>query len=109
MFGVGARGLTVSYDSTWIEAIIVAGSVGVLLLLLVHLGLLVRWIRLRAVLPRDEMILAGAVVVLAWGSSFGMPSLTGNRESSLLWILLSILVIFRRSEPSADRTLDSAP
>jgi hypothetical protein len=103
LFGVGASGLTVSYDSTWIEAVIVAGSVGVILVLIVHLGLLVRWIRLRAVHSRNEMILAGAVVLLAWGSSFGMPSLTGNRESSLLWIFLALLVVFRRPDEAHQR------
>lgn len=101
LFGVGARGLSVSYDSTWIEAIIVAGSVGALLVLLVHVGLLVRWFRLRAVLPRNERLLAGAVVLLVWGSSFGMPSLTGNRESSMLWIMLALLVVFRVREDGA--------
>lgn len=95
LFGVGARGLSVSYDSTWIEALIVGGAVGTLLVLLVHIGLLVRWVRLRGVLGRDDRFLAAAVVLLAWGSSFGMPSLTGNRESSMLWILLGLLIVFR--------------
>ena len=94
-FGLGAGGAPVSYDSTWIEAIVVAGSVGALCMLGVHIALLVRWILLRGVVPREEWRLGGAVVLLAWGSSFGMPSLTGNRESSLTWILLSLLVVFR--------------
>ncbi|WP_110181058.1 hypothetical protein [Nocardioides solisilvae] len=94
-FGVGARGLPVSYDSTWLEAVIVAGVVGVLCLLAVHVLLLVRWIRLRHTLPREEWRLAGAVVLLALGASLGMPALTGNRESSLMWVLLSLLVVFR--------------
>ena len=110
VFGVGAKGLPVSYDSTWIEAIIVAGVVGALLVLAVHVVLAVQWFRLRQVLPREESRLAGAVVLLAWGSSFGMPSLTGNRESSLLWIFLALLVVFRRPGSREDRTpLDSAP
>ena len=67
-------------------------------MLLVHVGLLVRWFRLRGVLPRDERLLAGAVVLLVWGSSLGMPSLTGNRESSMLWIMLALLVVFRTRE-----------
>lgn len=108
--GVGARGLPVSYDSTWLEAVIVAGGVGVLCLLVVHVALLVRWIRLRHTLPREEWRLAGAVVLLALGSSLGMPSLTGNRESSLMWVMLSLLVVFRAvgdrnafaSEPAAN-------
>ena len=44
-------------------------------------------------------------MILAWGSSFGMPSLTGNRESSLTWILLSLLVVFRTTG-GRDREVD---
>ena len=109
LFCVVARGLSVSYDSTWIEAIIVGGAVGALLVLVVNVGLLVRWVRLRGVLPRDEWFLAAAVVLVAWGSSFGMPSLTGNRESSLLWILLGLLVVFRVRDQAANDPLDAAP
>ncbi len=107
LFGVGARGLSVSYDSTWIEVIVVAGGVGALLVLLVHAALGAQWLRLRSALPRDQRLLAAAVVLLAWGSSFGMPSLTGNRESSLLWVFLGILVVFRRPQERDGRQLDS--
>lgn len=107
-FGVGAKGLPVSYDSTWVEAIIVAGVVGTLLVLAVHVVLTVRWFRGRHVLPREESRLAGAVVLLVWGSSLGMPSLTGNREGTLLWIFLSLLVVYRRPGSGERRTLDSA-
>jgi hypothetical protein len=99
VFGVGARGLSVSYDSTWIETIIVAGAVGALLILVVHAGLVLRWVRLRTALPRDERFLAAALVLLVWGSSLGMPSLTGNRESSMLWIMLGLLLVFRVRDP----------
>ncbi len=106
LFGVGARGLSVSYDSTWIEAIIVAGGVGAVLVLLVHAALAVQWLRLRSSLPRDERLLAAAVVLLVAGSSLGMPSLTGNREGSMLWIMLGLLLVFRVREP---READAAP
>ncbi|MCW2738730.1 hypothetical protein [Nocardioides sp.] len=108
-FGVGARGLPVSYDSTWIEAVVVAGVVGVLLVFAVHVLLAIRLIRLRRFLPHEEWRLATAVVLLVAGSSFGMPSLTGNREGTLLWIFLAILLVFRRPGTQWDRTLDSAP
>lgn len=108
VFGVGAKGLPVSYDSTWLEAIIVAGVVGALLVLAVHVALTVRWFRLRRTLPREESRLGGAILLLVWGSSFGMPSLTGNRESTLLWVFLSLLLVFRQSEADREPTLDSA-
>lgn len=108
-FGVGARGLPVSYDATWVEAIIVAGLVGLICVLGVHIALLVRWVRLHRTLGREEWLLAGAVVLLVWGSSLGMPSLTGNRESSLMWILLSLLVVFRSPHERVEPPTESWP
>jgi hypothetical protein len=102
-FGLGAGGAPVSYDSTWIEAIIVAGSVGGVCVLSVHVALLVGWIRLRRGLPREEWKLGGAVLILTWGASFGLPSLTGNRESSLVWVFLSLLIVFRVAGDATSR------
>lgn len=100
-FGLGFGGLKVSYDSTWLEALIVAGVIGVVLLALVHLGLAARWYALRDVLPRRELLLAGSVVFLVTVASFGIPSLTGNRIATLTWILLGLLVTSRPSKTVA--------
>ena len=97
-FGVGAKGLVVSYDSAWTEALVVAGVVGVVVLVAVHAALVLSWFGRRKELPRAEWILCGAVVVLVLGSSFGLPSLTGNRESTLLWIFVGLMLFTASSQ-----------
>ncbi|GAA4749411.1 hypothetical protein GCM10023350_38140 [Nocardioides endophyticus] len=101
VFGVGARGLQVAYDSTWTEAMIVGGVVGLVLMLLVYVVLVARWVSNRRIVPRSTSLFAGAVVLLTVGASFGMPALTGNRESTLLWMFLVPLVVAYRPAPGA--------
>ncbi|WP_426245551.1 hypothetical protein [Nocardioides sp. LHG3406-4] len=114
VIGLGARGLQVSYDSTWGEAIVTGGLVGVGLMLIVHAIIVARTYRASRRLAAPERVLAVAVTVLVLGSSFGMPSLTGNRESTLLWIFVGLLVLapstaaLRRSR-SLDGQDTSAP
>jgi hypothetical protein len=102
VFGVGARGLQVAYDSAWSEAVVVGGFVGLGLLLLAHLVIiataLVRTRRLDGV----HSLFLGAVVILTLAGSMGMPALTGNRESTLLWIWIVVLGF-------AGRLVDVAP
>ncbi|MGH3774016.1 MAG: O-antigen ligase family protein [Pseudonocardiaceae bacterium] len=95
-FGLGAGGVQASYDSTWLEAIVTTGVVGTALIVAVLLALAVRWYRARGVQLRPEWTLAGATLVLAVGASLGMPSLTGNRVSTVTWLLLSCLVLAHR-------------
>lgn len=102
-FGVGAQGLAVAYDSAWVEALVVAGAVGTVLLAAVFLALLLRWWSLRGCLPRPEWMLGGAVALLLLGGSLGVPSLTGNRVSTLAWVLLGLLIVSR--SPRDDRSL----
>jgi hypothetical protein len=104
LLGVGARGLQVSYDTTWIEALIVGGVLGVLLIVAIHAYLVVRWVRLRPLMDRSAWTFAGAVICLVLGSSFGMPSLTGNRESALLWIFLGTLLVGYAMTTAAQRS-----
>lgn len=95
-FGLGAGGLAVPYDSAWLEALVVGGVVGVTLVMAVHVILVVRWWHLRDVLPAPEWRLAGAVTALTLGASLGMPTLSGNRVATLLWVFLGMLVVARQ-------------
>jgi len=118
VFGVGARGLQVAYDSSWAEAMIVGGVVGLVLMVLVYVVLVAQWVSSRRMMPRSTWLFAGSVVLLTLGASFGMPALTGNRESTLLWMFLVPLVVAYRAtgpgvpepEPAAERSsgLDSS-
>ena len=91
VFGVGARGLHVAYDSAWSEAVVVGGLTGLGLVLLAHLLLVIAALTGFRRLDRVHAVLLAAVVVLTLAASMGLPALTGNRESTLLWIWLIVL------------------
>jgi hypothetical protein len=101
--GVGAAGLKVPYDSAWLEAMIVAGIAGVVLLGLTQLWLVARWWTLRGVTPAPEHRLAGAALILVVASSLGLPTLTANRVSTLCWLILGLTVTSRSPEHEKDR------
>jgi hypothetical protein len=92
VYGFGAGGLNVAYDSLWVEVLVVAGITGVLLLAAVVVAMAWRVMMLHAVLERPEWLLAAGVLILAAGASAGLPSLTANRAATLLWLVLGILV-----------------
>lgn len=91
LIGVGARGLQVAYDSAWSEAVVVGGLAGMGLVLLVHLLLVISAVTGFRRLDRVHAALLAAIVVLTLAGSMGMPALTGNRESTLLWTWLVVL------------------
>jgi hypothetical protein len=95
-YGFGAQGLAVAYDSLWIEALILAGVCGVILVTLLLACLGWQWLALRDTLSHPEWRLAGASLALAAGASLGLPSLTADRAGTLLWLVLGLLVCARR-------------
>lgn len=93
VFGFGAGGLQAPYDVGLVEALVISGVVGVALLLGVYVVLVRLAVTGRRRLQSAESTLGMATVVLALGGSLGLPALTGNRESTLLWIVLGLTVI----------------
>jgi hypothetical protein len=91
VFGVGARGLQVAYDSSWSEAVVVGGLVGLALVALAQILLVLATVTGVRRLDRVHAVLLVAVVVLTLAASIGLPALTGNRESTLLWVWLIVL------------------
>jgi hypothetical protein len=100
LFGVGARGLQVAYDSAWSEALVVGGLVGLGLVVLAHLVIVASSLARMRRLDGTHGLLLAAVVVLILAGSMGMPALTGNRESTLLWVFVVVLGFAGRPEPS---------
>ena len=91
-YGFGGGGLGIPYDSLWLEALVLAGIAGVILVAAL-LGVLAwRWAALHGTLTRPEWLLAGASLALAAGGSLGIPSLTTDRAMTLLWLILGLLV-----------------
>jgi hypothetical protein len=105
VFGVGARGLQVAYDSAWSEALVVGGFVGLALVLLTLLVIVVSSLLRMRRLDGVHGFLGAGVVVLTLAGCMGMPALTGNRESTLLWVFVVVLGFAGRSEtPEAERS-----
>jgi len=103
--GFGASGLVVPYDSLWLEALVVAGLFGVLgnvlVLLLLSQSFVVKG---RAEGNGDFRGVGGALVLLVIGASFGLPSLTANRASTVVWVLLTLTLLtaeHAQRQPSA--------
>lgn len=105
-YGFGAGGLNnVAYDSLWVEVLVLGGLAGVALAASVVVMLAYRWTRLRGTLGGAEWALGGALLTLAVGGSLGLPTLTANRTSTLLWLIIGMLVA---TEPTVSRTEWSA-
>ncbi|MFD6565836.1 hypothetical protein [Micromonospora profundi] len=89
--GVGAAGLRLPYDNGWVEALVVAGAVGVVLQTLLLVALTAAWLAARSRCP--ESPLAGGLVAVVVGASFGLPALTANRAATIVWLMLALLLI----------------
>jgi hypothetical protein len=102
--GFGAGGIVTAYDSMWTETLAVTGLFGVGFLLVEFIVLFARWARARTYLARPEWRLIGATLVLALGGSLGVPTLTGQRISVLLWLIIGLLVVPRPGAGPSHRT-----
>jgi hypothetical protein len=106
-YGFGAGGLAAAYDSLWVEVLIYAGVTGLILTALTLAVLAARCLYLRGHLDDLERRLACAALAVAVGASLGIPSLTVNRASVLLWLTLGPLLttVARPGRPTAGGTM----
>lgn len=97
--GLGLRGLTLPYDSLIVEVLVQAGIIGVVLVAV----MLAAWgLKSVASAPPErllEMRLARALLAVVVGAALGIPSLTANRSSALIWTLLGLTLICIPSRP----------
>jgi len=91
--GFGAGGIATQYDSMWTETLAVAGLLGAALLAIEFIAMLARWLGSRVAWPKPQWRLTGATLALAIIGSFGVPTLTGQRISTLLWLILGFLIV----------------
>lgn len=110
-FGLGAGGLQVPYDNGWAEAFVMAGLVGVICY---TLTLFLLWRMARTIHHPARRRLMLGLVALAAGASLGIPALTTNRASTLLWVLIALLSSAQahsgrpvRSDPSTSMSAES--
>lgn len=103
LLGFGAGGLAVPYDNAWIESLVIGGLVGAVNLtaVLIVLGNACWNLRDRDADPSLTRF-AGGLMAVVVGSAFGVPSLTANRCSTVLWLLLALMLLSER-ETGPDR------
>lgn len=90
--GFGAGGLQVAYDNGWVEALAVAGVVGVAIHTAILAVLVGAWWRQRAVDVDLSRFSAGLITIVI-GASFGVPALTVNRVATVGWLLLGLVLL----------------
>jgi hypothetical protein len=90
VFGFGLGGLQVPYDSGFVEALVMSGVLGVACYSLVLAAVYRQW---RRAIVGPERTLLGFLLILLTLASFGVPALTANRVSSVIWLLLASLLL----------------
>jgi hypothetical protein len=92
-FGFGAKGIAIAYDSSWVEALVMAGLFGVAIHALILATLAWCWLRSRrSVAPTTARLGGGLLLIVAIGS-LGLPTLTANRVATVVWLLICLLLI----------------
>lgn len=103
--GYGFAGLNVPYDSTWTEVLVISGVFGLLCTIAIfalffHQALTTQ--------QEQHRVLTLALATCVLGASFGITALTANRASTLVWLLISLLLLARADEVKCSR-LASGP
>ncbi|MDT0193788.1 hypothetical protein Q9R30_00280 [Arthrobacter sp. AB6] len=104
LLGFGLGGLGVSYDSAWTEAVVLAGVAGLVLLAFVYLGL---WWMARRIEDAGVRMLGIFITLFLAGASLGIPSLTVNRASTIVWVVLALLGLMAK-QARTERPSDHA-
>lgn len=93
--GFGFRDLAVPYDSAWNEIAVFTGFNGVGLLSIVYLSLFFYSVVLKDAGAKAYGLMLSIVLI---GASFGISSLTLNRVSALVWVIIGIMVCLPKGE-----------
>ncbi|WBB49664.1 hypothetical protein O3597_04030 [Verrucosispora sp. WMMA2044] len=92
-FGFGLGGLRVAYDSAWVEALVMAGIVGVAAQAAILAVMVWCWLDVRRWAdPAAVRFGAGLLLVVTVGSA-GLPTTTANRVSSVVWLFVALLLV----------------
>lgn len=95
--GIGPAGWAVPYDSAFTEALVVAGIIGVILYGFVLLGMLTL---AHATHDRRRRVFTYLLLIAVVAAALGFSPLTANRVSTLIWMLIALLVVANRHDPS---------
>ncbi|RIV37836.1 hypothetical protein [Micromonospora radicis] len=104
--GFGIGGIRVPYDSSWLEALVMAGVFGIALQAAIMAVLVVCWLRTRSWAEPTAVRLGAGVLIVLIGGSLGLPTLTGNRVTTVAWLLIVLLLVL---PPAAHGERDPVP
>ncbi|WP_250290638.1 hypothetical protein [Frankia sp. CiP1_Cm_nod1] len=108
-FGYGAGGLAVSYDSSWVEVVIVGGVLGVVLFALVLAVLAGTWLAGRPARSGPQRPFATSVLIMSVAATAGLPAFTANRVALFTWIFLALLLLVGDGPPGGPRKAAGKP
>ncbi|MFB8368086.1 hypothetical protein ACFC25_01840 [Pseudarthrobacter sp. NPDC055928] len=100
VFGFGLAGIQMPYDSAWTEVMVLDGLLGAVLLCIVYWAI---FRMARRLLEPDLRLMATFLALFLAGASLGIPSLTVNRASTIVWVVLALLCMVAM-RPRAART-----
>ena len=94
LIGFGVGGWAKSYDSTWAEAMVFGGWLGVALSAAIFVILLIKGFLmcLRPLRSSLLIVLTGSALI----ASLGIGVLTANRSSTIFWIIVTLLAFGRQ-------------
>lgn len=98
--GVGAGGWVVPYDGAVAEALVVGGIIGLILYGTVIAGM---FTLARRGVANETRLFAFLFAVITAGACLGFSPLTANRVSTVVWLLIALLVVARRSTEDGDQ------
>lgn len=103
LVGVGVAGLRVPYDSQWTETIVMSGVLGAIGVIAV---LVILFIRFRKIQDWSTRCTALAFWLVLSVGSFGISTLTANRVTTIVWVVVALFVaIAARDEGTRSRDL----
>jgi hypothetical protein len=95
--GVGLFGADFPYDSLWLEAMVYAGLVGVILNIWLF-AVLIRTSTGLTTTPQEDSGFVKGFVVLLILASVGIPILTINRVATMVWLVIGVALLTRGSD-----------
>jgi hypothetical protein len=97
--GLGIEGIPFPVDSQVSETLMISGYLGTGAIALFFLLLLTRWIKLLKISDKAQFVFIGSLLALVTASAVGIPSLSSNRSSALILVLLASYLLCGSRRP----------
>lgn len=108
-FGFGVSGIAVAYDSSWVEALVMVGMFGVAVQALIMIVFVGCWLHARRIADPMTVRLGGGLLLVVLIGSLGLPTLTANRVTTVVWLLVWLLLIHPATRCDAATPMRDVP